>query len=87
MTGFQPSSADLADRLRRALRRRPGHEDIGAGILQRHDLRVDGRIADLVGSFGDDHAGSGAEAVAHALHLVLAVVVVLPEQRRSCRSG
>src|SRR5205807_5054262 len=71
--------ADLADRLRRALGRRPGHEEIGAGIPQRHDLRVEGGIRDLIGFVGDDHAGFVAETVAQSLHLVLAGVVILPD--------
>ena len=73
--------ANLADRLRRSLGRGPGEEDVGAGIVQRHDLRIDAGIADLVGLVGDDHADLVAEAVLQALELVLAGVVVLPEHR------
>ena len=73
--------ADFADRLRRSLRRGPGEEDVGAGIVQRHDLRIDRGIADLVGLVGDDHVDLVAEAVLQALELVLAGVVVLPEHR------
>ena len=46
---------NFPDRLRRSLGRGPGHEDVGAEILQRHDLRIDGGIADFVGFVGDDH--------------------------------
>src|SRR5206468_13125725 len=46
----------LADRLRREFRRRDVEEHVGARGLQLHDLRVDRRVAHLVGSLGDDHA-------------------------------
>ncbi len=70
----------LADRLRRRLRRGPGHEDIGAGVLQPHHLGVERGIGHLVGRIRDDHVGPLAETIAQALHLVLAGVVVLPQR-------
>ena len=39
--GFQFEFTHLTDRLRRSLGRGPGEEDVGAGIVQRDDLRID----------------------------------------------
>ena len=45
----------LADRLGGELRRGDVEESVGARRLQRHDLRIDGRVGDLVADLGDDH--------------------------------
>ena len=72
----------LADRLRREFRRRGDHEHVGAGGLQRDDLRVDGRLGGLVGRLLDDHAGVvGAEPFLEADQVILAEAVVLIEHR------
>ncbi len=68
----------LADRLRRDLVGRGAEEHIGAGARQRHDLRINRGIADLVGDLLHDQlAAVGAEPLLEAVEEVLAVIVVL----------
>ena len=72
----------LLDRLRREFRRGDVEEDVGVGRFQLDDVGVDGRLRDLVAFLGDDHRGRlGAEPVLQALEVVLAVIVVLVEDR------
>ena len=55
-------------------------ESIGAAALQRHDLRIHGRIGGFVGLGGDDHLGRlVAQPLAQADQVVLAEIVVLIE--------
>ena len=70
----------LLDRLRRLLGRRGAEEQVGAGIPQLEDLRIDGRVGDLVGGFRHDHGrGLVAEAGLQPIQVILAEVVVLVE--------
>ncbi len=82
MPGLPAQGGHLADRLRGELRRRDVDEGVGPRRLQRDNLRVHRRVSDLVGGLGHDHAaGPGAQPCLEAVQVVLAVVVVLVEQR------
>ena len=70
----------LLDRLRGLLGGGGGEQQVGAGRFQLQDLRVDGRVGDLVGRLGDDHRpGLVAEPGLDAVEIVLAEIVVLIE--------
>ena len=78
MGGLPADVVGLPDRLHRELRDRHVEEHVGPGVLQIDDLRVDRRVRHLVALLEHDQLrGGGAEAVLHALDVVLPVVVVL----------
>ena len=73
---------DFADRLRGEFGQCDVEQCVGAGRLQRDDLRIDGRIGGLVGRLGDDHRLClVAERGLQRVEVVLAVIVVLVQHR------
>ena len=76
---------NFADRLRSEFRNGRDEDRVGAAALQRHDLRIHGRIGGFVGLRGHDHLiGVSAETVAQPVEIVLAEIVVLVEHRDLC---
>ena len=75
--GFQPSSKIFRIDCAREFCRGPGDQDIGTAGAQRHDLRVDGGIGDLVRGRLCGRFKSCAQHILQPADEVLAEIVVL----------
>src|SRR6266446_9579013 len=70
------------DRLCGKLRRGYVEEHISAGRLQLDDVGIDARLQNVKGFLGDNHrSGLVAQALLHALDIILSEVVVLKQDR------
>ena len=68
----------LPDGLRRSFRGCYIDKYVGFHRLQLDDMRVDGRLGDLIRLFGDNHRGRlVAEAALQAIEVILPIIIVL----------